>query len=978
MDVRGIAFALATGRIGESPFSPGLVSDGRQLMWDLLSQAGCKLPVSEKTPGQPFYLATIEELLRLADDPDAAAFYSGKHSFAQGVRLGVDCELPRVPALYTAKQQWRSYDQIHEEAEMRDNYVSAKDHAPEVQVQFEKEAALGAMRELDLETAEQMLGPLSVASLGALAKKDGSYRVIHDATHGLAVNSKIRVLEQIRSPTATDVRRAIQGLPGAFFALTGDVARAHRLVKIDQQDWRFLACRTGVKPNTVWINMVGTFGVASAAYHWSRLMSGLGRAAYYLHGKLALSQLVYVDDLLWIAGEKGALEHVVLIIFFYTLLGLPFSWKKFRGGLVCSWVGFEVSLAERSLGLTAARAEWLCNWLEQASCAGQVKIADLRAVLGRQSFACTALCNYRAFLGPLYAWVAAMANFDHRPLPKLAVLIMKFLSRAMKNLGRRQPVGQWQEHVQEVFRTDARAEGEEVWIGVWALDHTDLRHCRWFAERLDRKTAPWVFAAGESYRAISSLELLSTLVALVLFGTPPGTKLGTSCSAGTDNLGNSHVVTRCMTTRFPLSAFNMELAAQLQNRGSELHLHWLPRLQNEQADQLTNGDFTGFAMERRLRFRLDDFRGLVLAEVLAAGTQLYDEIREAKGQRMERLVKKVRRDEALRKALPSACPEDRWFLSALLVMVWASLRWSDLQRLDLSSVTATQEALMGWCWRTKSSKTGMPFGFLRCGFLDLDWGRGVLCGLAEIHARHALQDFFLQQNNKPMRYTAALSQFRRCLVCFGGMPESAVAGFSLHSLKATLLSWAGDLGVDAHDREAQGHHRSKGVSGCVAKYSRNDIAPQLRCQRAVLRAVQCGWIPGAPLDRGVLSMQSGVGSGADSTTDESGESDEEGELREVCSESGSDSDRPVGCSDEEESDLDLDLDDTGHAAATYAGPWLVNYISGVAHKAVNGGLCMACRPAAQLHNSYEKWDSNPLLMGFRACLHSGCRAAHAP
>ena len=272
---------------------------------------------------------------------------------------------------------------------------------------------------------------------------------------------------------------------------------------------------------------------------------------------------------------------------------------------------------------------------------------------------------------------------------------------------------------------------------------------------------------------------------------------------------------------------------------------------------------------------------------------------------------------AFEAALPSACPEDRWFLSALLVMVWASLRWSDLQRLDLSSVTATQEALMGWCWRTKSSKTGMPFGFLRCGFLDLDWGRGVLCGLAEIHARHALQDFFLQQNNKPMRYTAALSQFRRCLVCFGGMPESAVAGFSLHSLKATLLSWAGDLGVDAHDREAQGHHRSKGVSGCVAKYSRNDIAPQLRCQRAVLRAVQCGWIPGTPLDRGVLSMQSGVGSGVDSATDESGESDEEGELREVCSELGSDSDRPVGCSDEEESDLDLDLDDMGHAAATY-------------------------------------------------------------
>lgn len=44
-------------------------------------------------------------------------------------------------------------------------------------------------------------------------------------------------------------------------------------------------------------------------------------------------------------------------------------------------------------------------------------------------------------------------------------------------------------------------------------------------------------------------------------------------------------------------------------------------------------------------------------------------------------------------ALPSASQEDRWFLCALLVMIWASLRWSDLQRLDLSSVVATQDLL---------------------------------------------------------------------------------------------------------------------------------------------------------------------------------------------------------------------------------------------------------------------------------------------
>ena len=77
-------------------------------------------------------------------------------------------------------------------------------------------------------------------------------------------------------------------------------------------------------------------------------------------------------------------------------------------------------------------------------------------------------------------------------------------------------------------------------------------------------------------------------------------------------------------------------------------------------------------------------------------------------------------------------------------------------------------------------------------------------------------------------------------------------------------------------------------------------------------------------------------------------SDEEGELREGHSESSNDSEGSVGSSSEEESHLDLDLSVMGHAASAFLGPWLVNYVSGVAHKAVKqkGGLGLACRPAA--------------------------------
>ena len=133
-----------------------------------------------------------------------------------------------MPAVFTAKDRWRTYTDGPDGVVLRDSYVSAKEHAAEVQKHFEIEAEHGAMYETDLDVACAELGEVSVASLGAIEKKDGSYRVIHDATHGLSVNSAIKVRDQIRCPGAGDFRRAMQTLPTAFFSLSGDVARAHR------------------------------------------------------------------------------------------------------------------------------------------------------------------------------------------------------------------------------------------------------------------------------------------------------------------------------------------------------------------------------------------------------------------------------------------------------------------------------------------------------------------------------------------------------------------------------------------------------------------------------------------------------------------------------------------------------------------------------------------------------------------------------
>ena len=47
-------------------------------------------------------------------------------------------------------------------------------------------------------------------------------------------------------------------------------------------------------------------------------------------------------------------------------------------------------LAERALGLTQGRADWITGWLDKACAENCVRLADLRAVLGRLAFAFTA------------------------------------------------------------------------------------------------------------------------------------------------------------------------------------------------------------------------------------------------------------------------------------------------------------------------------------------------------------------------------------------------------------------------------------------------------------------------------------------------------------------------------------------------------------------------------------------------------------
>ena len=72
-------------------------------------------------------------------------------------------------------------------------------------------------------------------------------------------------------------------------------------------------------------------------------------------------------------------------------------------------------------------------------------------------------------------------------------------------------------------------------------------------------------------------------------------------------------------------------------------------------------------------------------------------------------------------------------------MLWAGLRFSDAQRILISSVQLDDTSVRGWCWRSKTSATGFPWGCLLGGM----WGRMFAADLLEVKRGDPERDFLL-------------------------------------------------------------------------------------------------------------------------------------------------------------------------------------------------------------------------------------------
>ena len=221
-----------------------------------------------------------------------------------------------------------------------------------------------------------------------------------------------------------------------------------------------------------------------------------------------------------------------------------------------------------------------------------------------------------------------------------------------------------------------------------------------------------------------------------------------------------------------------------------------------------------------------------------------------------------------KRVLTSACPEPMvLILGFFLLLIWGSLRFSDAQRVDLRSLVYDGEISEVYLGEQK------PPIVAKHSALSLKawWANGVSIGFTNTWS-HWIQFWQAWEWNI---WTISCQMFQsnrafwfhcnrcRMLRLSNGFDTASKqqqstlldpAVFTIHSCKATLLSWSAQQAhlLTEEERLQQGHHRIS-AKGSLRLYSRDDVYPALRLQGLLWAAILQGWRPSVPQHRGSQS-----------------------------------------------------------------------------------------------------------------------------
>ena len=118
---------------------------------------------------------------------------------------------------------------------------------------FEEDINEGLMLKMSLGDFKAKYGEhRAIAALAVIVDDElvGKKRMIHDASHGVRVNHRIRCRDKIRAPGAREKKQLLREMMEArevVFSVVGDIAKAHRRFKHREEEHGYLGCQIDTK-----------------------------------------------------------------------------------------------------------------------------------------------------------------------------------------------------------------------------------------------------------------------------------------------------------------------------------------------------------------------------------------------------------------------------------------------------------------------------------------------------------------------------------------------------------------------------------------------------------------------------------------------------------------------------------------------------------------------------------------------------------
>ena len=290
----------------------------------------------------------------------------------------------------------------------QDNYGSALTNAKLVEKEIKNEITEGRY----IIVKEK---PTIVSALGAVIKKSGSARIIHDGSkpEGYSLNSFAVLHEKKKFET---IRNAEALIHKGYYLAKIDLKAAYRSVLIHPSQYRLTGLKwkfAGDHEHTYLVDTRLPFGarLAPGIFH------ELTQAIKYILACQGISGLVvYLDDFLIIEPTKEkCISTLNSLIYLVRRLGFSVAWDKVHGPTTTlTFLGIELDSECMELRLPAEKVESFCELIDSFSVRTRASLRQMQELAGKINWATQVVRAGRLYLRRLFEAIANVKERHHK------------------------------------------------------------------------------------------------------------------------------------------------------------------------------------------------------------------------------------------------------------------------------------------------------------------------------------------------------------------------------------------------------------------------------------------------------------------------------------------------------------------------------------------------------------------------------------